>query len=448
MDATTRRARDVFNGRGQAFYNQAVTFFSDLVVFGTAAMLVEETPDRNGVHFQTVPLHGTWIAEDDLGQVDTVFRKFRFSARQASQRWGENAAEAHKRAVDQRKPDDMMEFLHVVMPREDWMPGKLGTRGMAFASLWLCCESQEVVSEGGYHEFPYCVARWSRDTGELYGSSPGMLALPDASLLQQIARTTLVAAQKASDPPILASDEDAIGTVRMQPGGITFGALDPQGRPLIQPFQSGAAFQLDFAMAEQARQAVRQAFLANLMLLSSQPNETATAVVARREEQMRMMAPHLGRITSEFLDPLLSRVIALMVRAGATPPIPQAMADNPMVKVEYVSPLARQQKAGEAATIIRTMQNVLPLAQARPEVLDQFRWGEVARALAEAEGVPASILATPEEVAQRQQQAAQQAQMAQMAQMAGPAMGAVRDGAEAARALEMARQAGQPMGAA
>lgn len=163
---------------------------------------------------------------------------------------------------------------------------------------------------------------------------------------------------------------------------------------------------------------------------------------------MRMMAPHLGRITSEFLDPLLSRVIALMVRAGATPPIPQAMADNPMVKVEYVSPLARQQKAGEAATIIRTMQNVLPLAQARPEVLDQFRWGEVARALAEAEGVPASILATPEEVAQRQQQAAQQAQMAQMAQMAGPAMGAVRDGAEAARALEMARQAGQPMGAA
>lgn len=429
-----RRCYTAFSARGQAFYNQAMSFFSDIVTFGTAVMFVDEDPALSGIRFRTRPLHNIWIAEGEDETIDTVFRRFKLTARQAVQAFGEKAPAPAKKAVERGQFEDQSEYLHVVLPRKDYG----GSGRLPFASVYICLSDNTIVrDDGGYHEQPYIVARWGRETGEAYGTSAAMRALPDAATLQQIVRTTLVAGQRAAAPPLLAPDDDRISTVRMEPDGITFGAVDRNGNPLIRPLQSGNNFQIDLALAEQARDAVRKAFLANALLLDVQPYATATEILHKRDEQMRLLAPYLGRIMSEFLDPLIGRVVGIIVRAGAVPPPPPILIGNAALQVEYVSPLARQQKAAEAASITRALANILPLAQVAPEVLGTFRWTKLARHLAEVEGVPTELLASEAE----QQQAMAALQQAQQASQVAQAAAPTRDFAQALERFVQAERA-------
>src|SRR5690606_29273435 len=154
--------------------------------------------------------------------------------------------------------------------------------------------------------------------------------------------------------------------------GIIYGGIDPQGRRLYEPLVTGADIGLGLELEEQRRQAIREAFHHSLMLMVAQPNQTATEVLARQEEKLRLMGPHLGRLQSECLDPLSRRVVAMRGRAGAFPDLPPALARHPGVSVEYVSPLARAQKASEGTAILRAVQSVAGLAAIDPAVADNL----------------------------------------------------------------------------
>jgi hypothetical protein len=143
------------------------------------------------------------------------------------------------------------------------------------------------------------------------------------------------------------------------------------------------------------------------------------------------MGPHLGRIQSEFLDPLIDRVFALMYRAGRFPEPPEILRRHPEIKVDYVSPLARAQKASEGAAIVRTFEALAPIGAADPGVYDNFDSDQVAQLLADAYGLPAKAVRDPKRVAQMRQQKQQAARMAALTQ-AAPGLGkAMKDVTEA-----------------
>src|SRR3546814_12833244 len=67
---------------------------------------------------------------------------------------------------------------------------------------------------------PYICPRWDTSSGEDYGRSPGMVALPDANTAQAIGETMLVAGQRAADPPILVPSDAFIDAPNTFPGGL------------------------------------------------------------------------------------------------------------------------------------------------------------------------------------------------------------------------------------
>jgi hypothetical protein len=375
--------------------------------------------------------------------VDTVIRRFEWTARQAYARWGEQSGEAVLKAIDGNKPDELFCYWHAVEPNPDRDPRRRDARGKAWRSLHVSEADMRVVQEGGYEEFPFQVPRWSAASRSVYGDSPAMLALADSKTLQAMEKTQMVAAQKAADPPLLVADENALRTVRVTPGGITYGAVDQNGRPLVQPLQAGAAFNLTIEMAEQKRTAIRTAFYGALLTMVATPGATATEVLARQEEQLRLMGPHLGRLQSEFHDPLIKRVFGVLWRAGAFPPPPPALMEAPDLSVEYVSPLARAQKSSEGAAVLRTLEPVMMLSQARPEVLDNFDMDEVSRGLGEAFGLPARMLRDPRQVAAMRAQQQQQAEAMQQAQAMAGAAKPMADAARGVRDLVGAEQMAQ-----
>jgi hypothetical protein len=443
VKAWLEQARDrmlaAFAAGGQRFYARAVDLYSDLVNFGTGIFYEEEAPDAGGpgsgsgagIHFSCRHLAECYIAENQYEQVDTVFRRFRWTARQAMQRWPESGGAKLKESAE-RRPDATLSFLHAVLPAADYEGASPLAHGQGWWSVYLGEEDGNVLSEGGYHEFPYQVPRWSQRSRSVYGDSPAMLALPDAKMLNQMCRTTIAGAQKRVDPPLLAPDEASVRGIRTAPGGVIYGGIDPQGRRLYEPLVTGGELGLGLQMEEQRRQAVREAFYASLLLLANQPGRTATEVLALQEEKLRLMGPHLGRVQSEFLDPLIGRVFGILLRAGALPPVPPALREAPALDVAYVSPMSRAQRSGEAVAVLRTMELAGGMAALDPGVVDNLDGDQAFRIAAEANGLPASALRTPEQVvAVREQRQAMQA-LAAGAQLAPGVAKATRDFSEAA----------------
>jgi hypothetical protein len=301
--------------------------------------------------------------------------------------------------------------------------------------MHVLAEGEKVMRTGGFEEFPYMVTRWGTLSGFAYGDSPAMMALPDAKQLQVQERTLAQAAERAAAPPLLAADEDAFSTVRIVPNGITYGGLDGQGRDLIKPLASGASFQLDIAMSEQKRAQIKDAFFGSLLMMMPTPGATATEVIARQEEKVRLLGPHLGRVQSELLDPLIARIFRIMQRANALPPLPPELADDPRFAVTYVSPLARAQRSSRAGSVVRGVQQVLTLAQADPTVLDVVDMDEVVRTIFDAEGAPAEVLRDPRDVAKIR---ADRQQAQQGAAMSADAPGQAKAMLDMAKAQQVA----------
>lgn len=432
MDEARIRMSDALSAGGQRFYTQALELYKDLGAFGTAVFWVDEDVGNGRLIYSNRPLVECCIDQDDRGIVDTVIRRFEFTARQAVQHWGDKA-DKHARDLARSDPGAKLVYLHAVMPREDYDPQRADARGKRWRSVHVAWQTAEVVQEGGHDEFPYMVVRWGTAQRGLYGESPAMQALADIKVLNSIEKAKLIAGQKAADPPLLAADENALRGVKVYPGGIVYGGVDASGNALIQPLANGANFRVFEGMAEQKRAAIREAFHNILFQMAQRPNATATEVLEVKEERLRLLGPQLSRIETEFLDPLTRRVFALMWRAGAFAPPPEAMLQDARVKVEYVSQLSIAQRSGSAASVMRTMQSVVPLAQVKPEILDVFDFDEVARAVADGYGLPPKLLLDPKVVASEREARAQQAAQMQQAQMLAGAAGPARDFAAAAK---------------
>lgn len=269
-------------------------------------------------------------------------------------------------------------------------------------------ETKMVMQESGFQEFPYVVPRFLKATGEVMGRSPAMVALPDVKMLNLMSKTIIQAAQKLIDPPLLVPDDGFLLPVRTQPGGLNF--FRSGTRDTITPLNTGANIPIGLNMEEQRRTAIRSAFYVDQLLTGGSPNMTATEVVQRQEERMRVIGPVLGRLMNEMLRPMIDRVFALMLRADMLAPPPEILQGLD-VDVEYVSPLARAQKSSSLNSTMKALEILLPLAQALP-VADHINADGLVNHIMDSLGVPKKVVKPQSEVdAGREEQAAQQQAM-------------------------------------
>jgi hypothetical protein len=393
------------------FQQEIFELYHDLITFGTAAMFIEED-DEDILKFSTRHINEIFIAENDKGRIDTVFRKFSLSARAAIQKFGDVSINIATKA--KKDPYEEVEIMHAVYPRSDFDPKKQDKQNMPFESVYLDAESGDELSVSGFREFPFVVPRYLKASHEIYGRSPAMTALPDVKMLNEMSKTTIKSAQKQVDPPLLVPDDGFMLPVRTIPGGLNFYRAGTRDR--IEPLNIGANTPLGLNMEEQRRNSIRNAFYVNQLMMQSGPQMTATEVIQRNEEKMRLLGPVLGRLQSELLKPLIDRAFALILRKNLFRPAPEFLAGQD-IEIEYVSPLAKAQKSTELSSIMRAIEILGSLSNVAP-VFDHINMDKLVRHLADIVGVPQKILKPQSELnAERQQAAQQQEQMQQMQQV-------------------------------
>lgn len=430
------------------FASQMNEVWMSLGSFGSGALFIDD--DNGYPRYYSVHLSDLYFVENAYGLVDTIYRKIRMTARQAAQKFGDPNIKGNKKELpenlklwSEKEPEKEVKIIHVVMPKIEARYYDKEYDGMEFASYYFMNDTAQMLRSGGYRCFPYAVSRYVLGPNESYGRSPAMTVLPDIKMLNQMKKTQIRAAHLAIEPPILAYDDGVLSEVSMKPGAVNFGGVNKDGRAMIQPFNSGVNMPISETAMEQIRKTINEEFFVTLFqILTDNPRMTATEVLERVQEKGSLLAPTMGRQQSEMLGPLIQRELDILIHNGMIPPAPQVIIDaGGEYTAAYDSPLSRSQRAEDITSISKLVQIIMPFAQARPDVWDNFNTDEIVRTGGTVLGVPFGLLSSRDDMAgARQQRAQQQAQEAQIANAPGIA-GAVKDVAQAGQANADTQQA-------
>lgn len=415
------------------FQEQIHELYSDLVTFGTGVIFIEND-ENDGFRFSTRHIAECYVSENEQGRVDTVFRKYKTTARAAVRQFGEQEVTQRIAKLNSDDPYAEIELLHIVMPREERNRRKKNAVNKPFASIYLDPAEKMIIGESGYDEFPYCVPRFLKASFEIgYGRSPAMTALPDTKMVNKMSEVVIRASQLQIHPPLMVPDDGFMLPVRTTPGGLNFYRSGTRDR--IEPLNIGANNPLGEMQLEQRRQAIRAAFYVDQLILGTGPQMTATEVVQRTEEKMRLLGPVLGRLQAELLQPLIGRCFAILSRQKAFAAAPPMLREG-NIDIEYVSPLAKAQRTGDIQGILQMIEFLMPLMQLDQGVADYLDMDGLAKHIIKVTGTPAAVVRGEGEVAGIRENRAAAMQAEQELMAAQQVASAAGDAAPALRAVD------------
>ena len=378
---------------------------SSLVVFGTSGVF--EGYNDGHLFFSSHFLGDFVLDEDATGKPMAWFRKMSVTARQYFQLFGENVPERVKGAIDNKRFDERFEIVHAIYRKgyfleEDASP-------FAYNSVYT--GDRRILSSSGFYEQPFFSPRWEKSSVECYGRSPAISLLPDIKMLQAMMKETLVAAQLANRPPVLMRDSDQLNTYNIIPGGVVkYSGNAPQ------VLNTGSNHAVSLEMMNEVRNRIRMGFYNDQLMFYNGVTMTATEVVQRTEEKMRLMSPILGRIQSELLGPLVERAFGVLRRAGLLPEPPDNLDGS--VQVRYASPLETAQRKSQMENAQQFLAFAGGVMQMNPPSVDGIKFDRIIRDAADVLNLKGVTLTEDElEKVRTEKAALQQQQQAVQEQM-------------------------------
>lgn len=408
LQESARIMHNIFNDSN--FQTEIHEVYLDLGSFGTGLMLIEEDDD-DIIRFRSSPVYTSHIKENAKGVVDTVYRKYQLTVQQIFDMYGKEAFPSNMN-IDSLMKDSgrKMDIIHAVFPRKDRQYGVITPTNMPYGSVHILKEYKSILKESGYTSFPYVTPRWTKLSNELYGRSPAMKALPDIQMLNKMMKVTIRGAEKMVDPPLMIPDDGMSLPVKVSPSGVNYYRAGTPDRIEQMDIKSRPDVGLD--MIEAVRASVRSFFFIDQLQLSEGPQMTATEVMQRTEEKLRLLAPILGRQHNELLKPLVERVFDIIGRKNLLPTAPEILRDR-NIKVQYSSMIARSQKTSEVENLNRFFAVAAPIVQVDQTVIDNFDSDEAFRYAASMYNLPQELLRDNAEVDTLREERAAQAQAAQ-----------------------------------
>lgn len=418
------------------FYNAMATLYFDLVIFGTAVIIIYE--DFENVIHCFNPCAGEYYIDSDGNLRPVIFyREFTYTTAQCVDEFGyENCSETVKKLYDTRDGSGKTKEIiiaHAIEPNKDGrkygVPDHFAFRevywewGGSASPQGGGTDARGLLRKKGYYEQPNITIRWDLVSNDAYGRSPGMDALPDIKQLQLESRRKAQAIDKVVNPPLKADIQLKNQPASMLPGGITYVSGMASGSPGIESVYGNwrpdiAAMSEDL---KEVRERIKKTFFNDLFQTASQfetrSNITAVEWDMRKSESLVMLGPVLERIYDEGLKPVIERVFAIMARAKIFPPPPPEIAGK-NIDIQFVSMLATAQAAAQSSGIERTLQLAGNLAGIDPAVMDNididFAFDKYSSLL---QNDP-RMIRSPEALIAIRQQRQQQQEMQQKAEMA------------------------------
>lgn len=356
------------------FYTAANEAFHVGGSIGTTVMFVDLVPGEQRLVNMVCKPNDVWIAENDVGIVDTIYRRMNMTAKDIVRRWEKGLTEEFiKQAA--AAPYGLHEIVHCVLPRDTRDASKIDNLNKAFASYWLLTENTTILQESGFDENPYIVWRWSTPNGGTYGWSPAHSAMADILRSNQANKTLLEAAHLAVYPALNVPQEQ-MGKLDLRPRGMN-PYIDPSR--MVKPIQQLGSYPIAKDREDAINMTIREHFFVDMFLMLNQAAQmtgkfTATQVLEMQSEKAAIMGAITTRIESEFFDPLFDRYFEIAGQQGWLPQPPPELLEileGSDVKIDYIGPMTQvQQRFYQMQSIEQPMDKLIKYGQFFPEILD------------------------------------------------------------------------------
>lgn len=303
------------------FYTTIHQCYLDLVILGTACLFMAETPigASSAFSFTAVPMRDIAILPG------AVFHTATMPAHEVLEKyptWTPPADVADQIKHDPATPLRLVQSL-------------VGTEFTAWLDVGGNLENN-IVARGTFETNPYIIFRWSVLSGEQYGRGPVLRALPDIKTANKVVELVLKNATIAVSGIWQADDDGVINlnNINLTPGAIIPKAVGSSG---LTPLSSGADFDVSQIILKDLRERIRHALLADRLGLLSEKEMTATEIMARNSDMVRILGATYGRLLHEFIRPLTDRGLQILSRRGVIAPI----ALNSDAELKYIAPITQ-----------------------------------------------------------------------------------------------------------
>lgn len=423
-DDTTRVLRDLFGTTNT--YHVLHHQYEELATFGTACSLMMFDPEKV-MHGHPMTAGEYMLATNAQGRVDTVYREFRMTVAQMVAKFERGRLSRQVISLlDRNQLDKTVEVVHAIEPRHH-RQFTIGNQAMPWREIYLepGSEDNQLLMETGYNVFPGIAPRWMTVANDVYGQSPGLMALGDARQLQA-AQLRKGQGIDFSVAPELLADRSLEGEINRGPNAITYG--DPD-KPVRRLYELNLDMGLLLEDIRDVRSRIEMAFYNDLFLMLAGDDRatppTAREVVERHEEKLTMIGPVIVRLHNESLDPLVDIGFEYAMRAGLIDDPPPELQGTPL-KVKYTSVLAQALEQVGLGSIERLLAMATGVAQLQPEAVDRLDGDKAISASADMLGVDPDVVRSDDQVQEIRQARAQAQQAAEQAALAEQGAKAVK----------------------
>ena len=258
---------------------------------------------------------------------------------------------------------------------------------------------------------PWVVCRYSKIAGEVMGRGPLVSCISDIKTLNKTKEYILKNASLAIAGVYTAKDDGILNpqNIQIKPGSVISVASNggAQG-PSLQPLQRSSDFNVGQITMKDLQDSIRKQLLDDGLPPDDMSARSATEIVAKQKELAQNLGSAFGRLITEALIPIVTRVLQVMDEQKI---IEMPMkADGKVIKVVPQSPLAQAQNMDDLQSVIQFMQIVQGVGQVGQVAINQDNAIDY---IADKLGIPGSILNSKEEriaIVQQLTQTAMQAQ--------------------------------------
>ena len=307
------------------FYTTVHQCYMDLIILGTACLFMAENPigASSAFSFTAIPMRDIAILNG------AVFHTATMPAREVMEKYPSWTPPANLRDTIKNDPETPLRLVQSLVDTEftAWMDvgGDL---------------ENNIVATGKFETNPYIIFRWSVASGEQYGRGPVLRALPDIKTANKVVELVLKNATIAVSGIWQADDDGVINlsNINLTPGAIIPKAVGSSG---LTPLTSGANFDVSQIVLKDLRERIRHTMLADRLGLLSEKEMTATEIMARSADMVRILGATYGRLLHEFIRPLVERGLQILSRRG----IIDRITLNSDAELKYIAPIAQMTAA-------------------------------------------------------------------------------------------------------
>lgn len=340
----------LFSFGRSTFYDESPNSLSDGVAIGTGVMMPKDDLVNGRVAYQSIHPGESYLENDEFGNPAVYHRKFKMSAINAFEMFGDKLPDNTIKKVQGDKQDPFSEnqYLYCLYKNANFRQNSVRSQDKLYQVFYIALDKDPVktqlLKEDG-QDFFAVTWRPSRETNQAYGTSISADALTEALILNKLGEKALADVHQEVEKALKAS-KGLKGRIHAGAKGRTYLKA---GETIEELFRSRGGALIAKEWIEDLRASLDDKFAIRIFETidpATSPQMTAFQF-SRMQAERAVLAGNVGSLETEYLSQAVQVQWDFETRAGRMPDIPDILLNEPdaQIDVVYTGPLSRLQRS-------------------------------------------------------------------------------------------------------